>query len=151
MSVQERTSASFTNVEVTIVENQYNTMKENLKKFEFTADCPVRNVLDRIGDKWSILVISILGESGTLRFNELNAIVGTISQKMLAVTLKTLEADGLVSRKIYPQVPPRVEYTLTELGQSLLPAMSSLVNWAMENMASIRASREEYSSRKELV
>ena len=122
-----------------------------MKKFELTGDCPVRNVLDRIGDKWSILVIGILGESGTLRFNEINAIIGTISQKMLTVTLKTLEADGLVSRKIYPQVPPRVEYTLTELGQSLLPAMSSLVNWALENMATIKASREEYSNRKELV
>jgi len=126
-------------------------MRENLKKFELTGDCPVRNVLDRIGDKWSILVISILGECGTLRFNELNAIVGTISQKMLTVTLKTLEADGLVSRKIYPQVPPRVEYTLTELGVSLLPAMSSLVNWALENMPTIKASRAEYLNRKELV
>ena len=148
---QERTGISITNLEVTIAESQCDMTKENLKKFEYTDDCPVRNVLDRIGDKWSILVISILGESGTLRFNEINAIVGTISQKMLAVTLKTLEADGLVSRKIYPQVPPRVEYTLTELGQSLLPAMSSLVNWALENMATIKASRQQYSSRKELV
>jgi DNA-binding HxlR family transcriptional regulator len=124
---------------------------ENLKKFEFIDDCPVRNVLDRIGDKWSILVITILGENGTLRFNEINAIIGTISQKMLAVTLKTLEADGLVSRKIYPQVPPRVEYTLTERGQSLLPAMSGLVEWALENMPAIKVSREAYANRRELV
>jgi len=114
-------------------------------------DCPVRNVLDRVGDKWSILVITILGENGTLRFNELNAVIGTISQKMLTVTLKTLEADGLISRKIYPQVPPRVEYSLTPLGESLLPAMSSLVEWALLNMPVIKASREEYSNRKELV
>lgn len=126
-------------------------IKENLKKYVVIEDCPVRNVLDRVGDKWSILVISILGEGGTLRFNELNSVIGTISQKMLTVTLKTLEADGLVSRKIYPQVPPRVEYTLTPLGESLLPAMSLLVDWAMQNMSAIRASREEYSSRKELV
>ncbi|MEO6687131.1 MAG: helix-turn-helix domain-containing protein [Dyadobacter sp.] len=126
-------------------------IKDNLKKYEIIDDCPVRNVLDRVGDKWSILVISILGESGTLRFNELNAVIGTISQKMLAVTLKTLEADGLVSRKIYPQVPPRVEYTLTPLGESLLPAMSLLVNWALENMPAIKASREEYSNRRALV
>jgi DNA-binding HxlR family transcriptional regulator len=126
-------------------------MKENLKKFEVAGDCPVRDVLDRIGDKWSILVISILGESGTLRFNEIDTIIGTISQKMLAVTLKTLEADGLISRKIYPQVPPRVEYTLTKLGESLLPAMSGLVNWAWENMVTIKASRQEYSNRKALV
>lgn len=126
-------------------------MKENLKKFECPDDCPVRNVLDRIGDKWSILIISILGESGTLRFNEINAIIGTISQKMLAVTLKTLEADGLVSRKIYAQVPPRVEYKLTELGESLLPVMSGLVEWASKHMPAIKASREQYSNRKELV
>ena len=120
-------------------------MKENLKKFEMIDDCPVRSVLDRIGDKWSILVITILGKNGTLRFNEINAIIGTISQKMLAVTLKTLEADGLISRKIYPQVPPRVEYTLTELGKSLLPAMSGLVEWALENMPAVKASRERYA------
>ncbi|MCF2446100.1 helix-turn-helix transcriptional regulator [Dyadobacter sp. CY345] len=126
-------------------------IKENLKKFELIDDCPVRSVLDRVGDKWSILVISILGECGTLRFNELNAVIGTISQKMLTVTLKTLEADGLVSRKIYPQVPPRVEYSLTPLGESLLPAMSLLIDWALKNMPAIKASREEFSQRKVFV
>ena len=126
-------------------------IKESLKKFQVIEDCPVRNVLDRLGDKWSILVITILGESGTLRFNELNAVIDTISQKMLTVTLKTLEADGLISRKIYPQVPPRVEYSLTPLGESLLPAMSLLVDWAFKNMPTIKASREEYSQRKVLV
>ncbi|SEJ16336.1 transcriptional regulator, HxlR family [Dyadobacter koreensis] len=126
-------------------------IKENLKKFELIEDCPVRSVLDRVGDKWSILVITILGECGTLRFNELNAVIGTISQKMLTVTLKTLEADGLISRKIYPQVPPRVEYSLTPLGESLLPAMSLLVDWALKNMPAIQASRKEYSQRKVLV
>jgi len=125
-------------------------IKENLKKFEMIDDCPVRNILDRVGDKWSILVITILGESGTLRFNELNAVIGTISQKMLTVTLKTLEADGLISRQIYPQVPPRVEYSLTPLGESLLPAMSLLVDWALKNMPAIKASRAEYSQRKVL-
>jgi DNA-binding HxlR family transcriptional regulator len=149
--MQERTQVSFTNLKVTIAYNQELMLKENLKKFELIDDCPVRNVLDRIGDKWSILVITILGESGTLRFNEINAVIGTISQKMLATTLKTLEADGLISRKIYPQVPPRVEYTLTERGESLLPAMAGLVTWALENMPAIKASREEYSGRKELV
>lgn len=118
--------------------------EEILKKFEFVENCPVRNVLDRVGDKWSILVISILGETGTLRFNELNHIIGSISQKMLTVTLKSLEADGLVSRKIYPVVPPRVEYTLTEMGISLLPAMKVLINWAVEYMPAILESRERY-------
>lgn len=119
-------------------------MKGNLEKFSFADNCPVRNVLDRIGDKWSILVISILGECGTMRFNEINATIGTISQKMLTVTLKTLEADGLISRKIYAQVPPRVEYTLTDLGNSLLPAMAVLTKWALDNMPAIKASREQY-------
>lgn len=126
-------------------------ISENLKKFQIVDDCPVRGVLDRVGDKWSILVITVLGQSGTLRFNELNAVIGTISQKMLTVTLKTLEADGLISRKIYPQVPPRVEYALTPLGESLLPAMSLLVDWALENMPAIKASRAAYAQRKELV
>ena len=122
-------------------------IKESLKKFESIADCPVRGVLDRIGDRWSILVITILGESGTLRFNEINSVIGTISQKMLTVTLKTLEADGLVSRKVYPQVPPRVEYTLTDLGSSLLPAMTELIDWALENMPAIKASREAFENK----
>ena len=98
------------------------------------------------GDKWSILIISILGERGTLRFNELNQQIGNISQKMLTVTLKTLEADGLVSRKMYPQIPPKVEYTLTPLGESLLPFIASLTNWALQNMPAILASRAKYNT-----
>ena len=130
---------------MTIVHLQQLMIKDNLKKYERIADCPVREVLDRIGDKWSILVITILGESGTMRFNELSTVIGTISQKMLTVTLKTLEADGLISRKVYPQVPPRVEYTLTERGSSLLPAMTQLIDWALLNMPAIKASREAFS------
>ncbi len=117
---------------------------ENYKNFSLVEDCPVRNVLDRVGDKWSILIISILGEVGTQRFNELNHCIGNISQKMLTVTLKTLEADGLVSRKMFPTIPPKVEYTLTPLGQSLLPAIESLTKWALEHMPTILASREQY-------
>jgi DNA-binding HxlR family transcriptional regulator len=112
-------------------------IEENYKNFSLVADCPVRNVLDRVGDKWSILVIGILGESGTQRFNQLNHRIGNISQKMLTVTLKTLEADGLVSRKMYPTIPPKVEYTLTPLGESLLPALASLTSWAVEHMPTI--------------
>ncbi len=135
---------------MTIVHLQQLMIKDNLKKYERIADCPVREVLDRIGDKWSILVITILGESGTMRFNELNTVIGTISQKMLTVTLKTLEADGLISRKVYPQVPPRVEYTLTERGSSLLPAMTQLIDWALLNMPAIKASREAFSQQHTL-
>jgi len=123
------------------------TLEENLKKYADYGDCPVRNVLDRIGDKWSILVISLLGEGGTLRFNELNHKIGNISQKMLTVTLKSLEADGLLTRKIYPVIPPRVEYTLTPLGESLLPAVEKLTLWAVENMPVILESRKAYAER----
>jgi DNA-binding HxlR family transcriptional regulator len=122
-------------------------LEEIIKKYSAEGDCPVRNVLDRIGDKWSILVICYLGDSGTLRFNQLNHKIGNISQKMLAVTLKSLEADGLLSRKIYPEIPPRVEYTLTPLGESLLPALEKLTNWAFENMPDILRSRKAYAER----
>jgi len=148
MTCQEGTATSVTNFQVTIVHFQQFMVKENLKKYEGILDCPVRDVLDRVGDKWSILVITILGEEGTLRFNEINAVIGTISQKMLTVTLKTLEADGLVSRKVYPQVPPRVEYTLTERGSSLLPAMTQLIDWALQHMPAIKASRAAYTDHK---
>ena len=116
-------------------------MKENQINFSEVDNCPVRNILDRFGDKWSTLVILILGGHDTLRFNEVQKMVGTVSQKMLAVTLKKLEADGLISRKVYPQVPPKVEYSLTQLGLSLLPKIESLVQWANENMAEITANR----------
>jgi DNA-binding HxlR family transcriptional regulator len=120
---------------------------ESYKKFDLHDDCPVRNVLDRVGDKWSILIISILGECGTTRFNQLNQMIGNISQKMLTVTLRTLEADGLVLRTMYPEIPPRVEYSLTPLGQSLLPAMEGLTRWAAENMPAVLASRQQYKTR----
>lgn len=118
--------------------------KESSKENQMAVHCPVRDVLDRVGDKWSILVIIMLGDHGTLRFNQLNQHIGTISQKMLTVTLKTLEADGLVARKMYPQIPPKVEYTLTDLGKSLLPAVATLTNWATNNMPAILASRARY-------
>jgi DNA-binding HxlR family transcriptional regulator len=117
------------------------------KKFDSYDDCPVRGVLDRVGDKWSILIISILGEYGTMRFNQLNQVIGNISQKMLTVTLRTLEADGLVLRTMYSEIPPRVEYSLTPLGESLLPAMASLIRWATENMPAVLTSREQYKAR----
>lgn len=107
--------------------------------------CPIRNILDRFGDKWSILVLLNLKENGTMRFNELHRSVSDISQKMLTVTLRTLEADNLVTRTIYPEIPPRVEYQLTEVGDSLLPHIHSLVDWAIENKQIIVESRERYS------
>lgn len=109
--------------------------------------CPVRNVLARIGDRWSLLVLLKLQETEKpLRFNELcKAIVG-VSQKMLASTLKELEADDLVSRKAYTEIPPRVEYALTERGKSLMPLLNQLVEWSLDNMSEIVASRKQYAS-----
>ncbi|MFI3258888.1 MAG: helix-turn-helix domain-containing protein [Rikenellaceae bacterium] len=105
--------------------------------------CPVRNILSRIGDKWSILVIFALHEGEVVRFKELQRSIPDISQKMLTVTLRTLEEDGLVSRKVYPEVPPRVEYRLTERAETLLPHISALIGWAKENMDNIIEQRRE--------
>ena len=118
-----------------------------LKKYSNPEHCPVRNVVDRIGDKWSVLVLMVLEDGEVLRFNEIYGYLKTISQKMLTVTLKNLEADGLVSRKVYPQIPPKVEYSLTARGRTLLPHLHGLVSWAVENLNDIRESREGFQSR----
>lgn len=119
---------------------------KNLEKFGIGDTCPVRNVIDRIGDKWSVLVLLLLEEAGVMRFSEIQKTIQTISQKMLTVTLKALEADGLVLRTVYPQIPPKVEYQLTERGRSLLPHLHSLVDWANINMNGIMTSREAYTN-----
>lgn len=116
----------------------------NLKKYADAEACPIRNVIDRIGDKWSMLVLLLLEEAGILRFSEIHKTIETISQKMLTVTLKALEADGLVSRTVFPQIPPRVEYKLTDRGKSLMPHLHSLVHWASDNLMAIRESRQQY-------
>lgn len=121
-------------------------MEEILKKYARHEQCPVRNVLDRFGDKWSILVLMILGEGKVMRFKDLNNAIDDISQKMLTVTLRTLEADGLVSRKVYSQIPPKVEYQLTDLGMSLIPYIKNLTNWALDNFDAIKKSREAFSN-----
>ena len=107
-------------------------------------DCPVRNILSRIGDKWSMLVLFTLEEHTPIRFKELQRAIPDISQKMLTTTLKTLEADGLLIRKAYPATPPRVEYSLTERGLSLLPLIDKLLLWAQNNMDDILAERRKY-------
>jgi len=119
---------------------------ESLKKYGDPEHCPVRNVVDRIGDKWSVLVLLLLEEGEVLRFNEIHGSLGTISQKMLAVTLKSLEADGLLIRTVYPQIPPKVEYTLTERGKSLIPHLHGLVSWAKNNMDCIKDSRAVFET-----
>jgi DNA-binding HxlR family transcriptional regulator len=108
-------------------------------------NCPVRKVLDRFGDKWSLLVLLILGKKETLRFNEINKEIGPdISQKMLTITLRTLEADGFLKRTSYPEIPPRVEYTITDLGKSLVPLIDNLEKWAKVNISAIEKSRRLY-------
>lgn len=112
-------------------------------------DCPVRNILARISDKWSLLVIYTLDkyENERVRFKELQRQIPDISQKMLTVTLRTLEEDGYVTRTIYPEVPPRVEYMLTERAKSLLPHINSLIEWALENREAIVSDRKAASRR----
>jgi len=127
--------------------NQSDMDEKILNKYSNPEQCPVRNVVDRIGDKWSVLVLMILEDGEVLRFNEIYGCLKTISQKMLTVTLKNLEADGLVCRKVYPQIPPKVEYRLTPRGKTLLPHLHGLVSWAMENMNDIKESREVYQTR----
>jgi DNA-binding HxlR family transcriptional regulator len=109
-----------------------------------TEDCrAVSEVLQRIGDKWSLLVVRRLGD-GPLRFNELRAAVGGISQKMLTTTLRTLERDGFVTRTVFPTIPPRVDYELTELGRELEVPVKGLAEWAIANMARISEARRRF-------
>ncbi len=112
--------------------------------------CPIRNVISRFGNKWSLLVILVLSEHEKVRFNELCQLIPDISSRMLSGTLKTLEADALVARKIYPVVPPKVEYRLTEIGQSLVPLIHQLTEWALNNMQSIVRHREAFERENDL-
>jgi DNA-binding HxlR family transcriptional regulator len=109
-------------------------------------DCLVRDVLARVGDKWSVFVIHLLG-GGTMRFSELRHSIDGISQRMLTVTLRGLERDGLVSRKVFAEVPPRVEYSLTPLGESLREVIGALVGWSDDHTRDIAAARIRYDRR----
>ena len=104
----------------------------------------IRNVLSRVGDKWSMLVLFTLENNDCQRFKELQRNIPDISQKMLTATLKMLEGDGLIHREVFPEIPPRVEYSLTEKGKSLLPLIDNLLSWASENMEDIIESRKQY-------
>ena len=119
-------------------------MKTNEIRNALYPNCPLRNVLSRVGDKWSMLILFTLENHPTIRFKELQRNIPDISQKMLTATLKALEADGLISREVFPEVPPRVEYALTEKGKSLLPLIDNLLTWASNNMEDIIASRERF-------
>jgi DNA-binding HxlR family transcriptional regulator len=108
--------------------------------------CRVREILDRVGDKWTLTVISVLGR-GPRRFTELKRQVPGISQRMLTVTLRALERDGLVDRTVHPVVPPRVDYELTQLGETLLATVLDLMNWAVDHLPDIDKARAEYDAR----
>jgi DNA-binding HxlR family transcriptional regulator len=109
-----------------------------------STDCrAVSSVLARVGDKWSVLIIVLLGD-GTKRFNEIKRMVGGISQRMLTLTLRGLERDGLITRKQFPTIPPRVDYELTDLGRSLWAAVEPFALWARSHVADIQKAREKF-------
>ncbi|MST84726.1 winged helix-turn-helix transcriptional regulator [Hallella mizrahii] len=110
------------------------------------SQCPIRNVLSRIGDRWSLLVLLALHDKAeAMRFSDLCKAIPDVSQKMLTSTLRKLEADDLLSRTIYPEVPPRVEYKLTKRGKTLIPLLNQLVDWSLNNMDAIMRHREKYA------
>lgn len=119
-------------------------MNRNELRDALYPNCPVRNVLSRVGDKWSMLVLFTLEVNERQRFKELQRNIPDISQKMLTATLKMLEADALILREAFPEIPPRVEYSLTDKGKSLLPLIDNLLVWASENMDDIIEARKNY-------
>ena len=114
-----------------------------MQNFHHGDNCPIRDILSRLSSKWAMLILITLNANGTMRFNDIQKSIGDISQRMLTVTLRTLEADGLISRKVYPEVPPRVEYCLTERGDSLIPCLEGLISWALDYMPQIVSERGE--------
>jgi DNA-binding HxlR family transcriptional regulator len=130
-TAQERTATAPGNTRVSDIESH---------------DCrAVSGILGRIGDKWSVLIIQRLGE-GPRRFNEIKRIIGGVSQRMLTLTLRNLERDGLVSRTVTPTVPPRVDYALTDLGRDLLIPVSALGQWAIQHTPCIEAARARFDA-----
>jgi DNA-binding HxlR family transcriptional regulator len=117
-------------------------------ELEYTpTNCHAHEMLTRIGDKWTVYVIHVLGDAGTLRFNELRDSVEGVSQRMLTVTLRALERDGLAERTVYPEVPPRVEYALTPLGRTLRELVRGLVRWSGAHLAEVDAARAKYDAK----
>ena len=111
----------------------------------YASDCPVRQALDRLGDKWTTLIIGML-EDGPKRFSELRRGIGGISQKMLTQTLRSLERDGLITRTLYPDIPPRVEYALTPLGETLCEPIAAIIRWTEAHINEVVAAQVRYDS-----
>jgi len=122
-------------------------MMEKSQDKVLIEECPIRQVLDRFGDKWSILIIELLSHYGKLRFSEIGHRIGDISQKMLTTTLRSLEADGLINRQFYPEIPPRVEYELSDLGKSLVPHIQQLTGWGRQYMETIKENRRRFEEK----
>ncbi|MEU6174607.1 helix-turn-helix domain-containing protein [Streptantibioticus parmotrematis] len=113
----------------------------------YARGCPSRDVLDQIGSKWAVLVLGELGRHGACRFTQLRQRLAGVSEKMLTQTLRTLERDGLVLRTVYPEVPIRVEYALTPLGETLRGPLKALTEWSVRHIEEVLAAREEYDER----
>lgn len=112
----------------------------------FASDCPTRQLLDRIGDKWSVLILLLLGDED-MRFNGLKRRIGGVSQKMLSQTLRSLERDGLVTRDVEPSMPVRVKYGITSLGRELLAALRFMIDWAEVRMSDVLSAQRSYDRR----
>lgn len=123
-------------------------LPEDALQWDFREGCEVRQVLDRMSDRWSLVVVALLAD-GTMRFSQLRRAIDGISQRMLTVTLRQLERDGLVHRTVYPEVPPRVEYRLTPLGRSLHAMVGTLVTWTEAHEGELAAAREEFDRRSD--
>lgn len=120
-------------------------MKRKEERNAVIEICPVRNVIARFGNKWAFLVMLVIAERGVARFNELGRAIPDVSSRVLSGTLRTLEADGLVTRTVYPVVPPKVEYSLTDIGKSLMPYITQLTEWARNNMKNIVQHRNAFA------
>lgn len=119
-------------------------MHKKEEKNSFIEICPIRNVIARFGNKWGFLVILTISEKKVVRFNELCNLIPDISSRVLSGTLKELETDGLITRKVYPVVPPKVEYKLTDIGVTLVPLIYQLTEWAQANMKKIMNHRRDF-------
>jgi DNA-binding HxlR family transcriptional regulator len=147
--VEERTFFYLTEMEVTMQVNGIDTGKDHLAAIRIhdrETSCRVRDVLSRIGDKWSLTVIHELG-SGPRRFTELRQAIPAISQRMLTVTVRGLERDGLLTRTVHATVPPRVDYALTPLGCTLLDKVWALLTWAVDHVEEIATAQHTYDTR----
>ena len=121
----------------------YKTSIYKLQNFHHSGICPIRDIIARISTKWAMLVLISLHTNGVMRFNDIQKSIGEISQRMLTVTLRSLETDGLIKRTVYPEVPPRVEYKLTQRGESLMPILKMLTDWALDHAEEIMKDRQK--------